>query len=46
MANCAPSSPGASDAPMTATPQPFLSVVVPTFNRRDSLRRTLDGLAR
>lgn len=25
---------------------PFLSVVIPTFNRKDSLRRTLDGLAR
>ena len=25
---------------------PFLSVVVPTFNRKDSLQKTLDGLAR
>ena len=25
---------------------PFLSVVIPTFNRKDSLRKTLDGLAR
>lgn len=24
---------------------PFLSVVIPTYNRKDSLRRTLDGLA-
>lgn len=26
--------------------RPFLSVVIPTYNRRDSLRVTLDGLAR
>lgn len=25
---------------------PYLSVVIPTFNRKDSLRKTLDGLAR
>ncbi len=25
---------------------PFLSVIIPTYNRKDSLRRTLDGLAR
>ena len=25
---------------------PFLSVVIPTFNRKDSLQKTLDGLAR
>lgn len=28
------------------TTGPFLSVIIPTFNRRDSLRVTLDGLAR
>ncbi len=26
--------------------EPFLSVVIPTFNRKDSLQKTLDGLAR
>ena len=26
--------------------KPFLSVVIPTFNRKDSLQKTLDGLAR
>ncbi len=31
---------------MSHNSQPFLSVVVPTFNRKDSLRKTLDGLAR
>ena len=25
---------------------PFLSVIIPTFNRKDSLQKTLDGLAR
>ena len=28
------------------TSAPFLSVVIPTYNRKDSLRLTLDGLAR
>jgi len=31
---------------MTENCVPFLSVVIPTFNRNDSLRKTLDGLAR
>ena len=31
---------------MNAPSTIFLSVVIPTFNRKDSLRKTLDGLAR
>ena len=31
---------------MSLNSSPFLSVVLPTFNRKDSLRKTLDGLAR
>jgi glycosyltransferase involved in cell wall biosynthesis len=31
---------------MSDNPNVFLSVVIPTFNRKDSLRKTLDGLGR
>ncbi len=31
---------------MTDRSRPLVSVIIPTFNRKDSLRKTLDGLAR
>lgn len=31
---------------MSAEPLPFVTVIIPTYNRRDSLLRTLDSLAR